>query len=363
MVFQFQLSQKHLDYQKSVEEYLQHYKSSNGTELLKSLASDGYISLPNLEGSKPSDYLALALTVEEVSKYYPKVANTMVELLFAQEVVKKYAQPSCQMDCLNKIRKLELPINILFSEPGNNDVKALATKIEKTANGYKVTGTKIFAPENIEAKKYLVVGRLVKETGSELAIVAVEADKINMFTKEINYGAHSLKLELAEINTEVPTDKIMLNIDDNLRYTLAVWRTLTAASAIGLAHTNLITSMNVVKNTKNSENQLLTNSEAIQFTLADMFGEIEGARLVTYYSAAYIDADKPSIRFSTIAKVQATEAAVFSNSQSANLIGNIGNIYDSIYLEALQLAYNRQIKDGTYTNSYNIIYEEALARR
>ncbi|MEW5819353.1 MAG: acyl-CoA dehydrogenase family protein [Cyanobacteriota bacterium] len=363
MAFQFQLGQKHLEHEKSMGEFLHPLAGKNKEEIIKSLASEGYISLPCVDNSKAEDYLSLVLTVEQVAMLCPKSANAMVELLFAQETAKRYAPEDCQKSCVAKIANLELKINVLLSEPGNYRVDKLSTKIKKTANGYKITGTKLFAPENAGADRYLVAGKYVEGDKSKLALVGVDASKINFVTKEFAYGPHSFKTELAEIDTEVESERFITDIKEDMNAALSVWRTLISASAIGMAHNNLTSSLAVVKSIKNSKNQMLSSSQAIQFTLADMFGEIEGARLVTYYSASLIDAGKPSPRFSSIAKVQATEAAVFLSNKASGLFGNVGNVYDEAYLEALQLAYNRQIKDGSYINSQNIIYEEALARR
>lgn len=363
MASQFHLNKKHLEYQKSVNEYLQTFKTSQDDEILKALASEGYISLPSNENSKACDYLSLALTIEEVSKCYPAVANSAVELLFAQEVIKRCARPEHQDSCALKVAQLDFRINVLFTEPGNYSVNKLSTKIVKTDNGYKITGTKVFAQENENADKYLVAGNLIEGDKSELVLVGVDASDVSIVNKEVNFLGAVSQIQMAEIDAEVDADRVITNIPKEFREPLTVWRTLVAASAVGLAYAYLTSSLGVVKTTKDSDNQALTTSQAVQFTLADMFGEIEGARLVTYYSSALIDANTPSVRFSSIAKVQAAEAVVFASNKSADLFGSIGSIYDQKYLETLQLAYNRQMKDGTPRHNYNVIYEEALARR
>ena len=363
MAFQFHLNEKHLEYQKSVNVYLQPLNTSQDDEVLQALAKEGYVSLPSVENSKACDYLSLALMIEETSKFYPTVANSVVELLFAQEVINKCAKPEHKDSCSLKVANLEVKINVLFTEPGNYGADKLSTTIEKTDNGYKVTGTKVFAKENENADKYLVVGKLVDGDKSELAIVGLDAADVSIVNKEVNFLGSTSQIQIAEISADVEAEKVITDIPKDLRQPLTVWRTLIAASAVGLAYAYLTSSLSAVKTTKDSVKQVLTTSQAVQFTLADMFGEIEGARLVTYYSSALIDADTPSVRFSSIAKVQASEAVVFAANKSADLFGSVGNIYDQNYLEALQLAYNRQMKDGTPRNNYNVIYEEALARR
>lgn len=362
MPFQFQLSQKHLDYQNNVKEYLQTIDSSCELDILKSLAKEGYLNLPGEEGSKADDHISLVLTVEEVAKFYPKTANLMADVLFALATAKKHAPVDCQKSCVQKISTLELLITVLFSEPGNYEVDKLATTLEKTDSGYQLKGTKVYARENTHSDRFLVIANLVDGDSKQLVAVPVDKDKVNIIKKEMPYGNGTVSVELAEIDVQVEEGKA-LNIDGAMKAELVVWRNLVAASAIGLAHTNLVAALNVCRTTKDSSNMALTNQQAIQFTASDAFAEIEGARLVTYYSAALVDADTPSVRFSMIAKAQACEAAVVSSNKSSNMIGYVGNVYDEKYLEALQLAYNRSTKEGSERNSYNLIYQEALAKR
>lgn len=362
MPFQFQLSQKHLDYQNSVAEYLQTIDSSDALDILKSLSSNGYLNLPGNEGSKAEDYISLALTVEEISKIYPQTANLMVEALFALATAKKYAPAECQASCVQKISTIELLINVLFSEPGNYEVDQLATTLVKTDSGYQLKGTKVYAGENARADRFLVIANLIDGDSKQLVAVPLDKEKVNIVKKEIPYGNSSINIEVAEIDASVEEGKA-LKINDDMKEALVIWRNLIASSAIGLAYTNLVAALNVCRTTKDVTNTALTNQQAVQFTAADTFAEIEGARLVTHYSSALVDAGTPSVRFSMIAKAQACEAAVVSSNNSSNMLGYLGNVYDAHYLEALQLAYNRNIKEGSQRNSYNLIYKEALARR
>jgi alkylation response protein AidB-like acyl-CoA dehydrogenase len=362
MVFQFQLSQTHLDYQKNIKEYLESLNTQNEDDIINSAAKDGYLSLPGLKDSKANDYISLMLTIEETSKFNAKAANRMVELMFAQEVVKNCASKECRASCLNKIYTLEKKINVLFSEPGNYTFETLATTIKKHANGYKVTGTKIYAPENNNSDVYLIAGKLIEGENTKLALVAVGADSVNIESKSFESSNNQINIVCLSVDTEVAEDKIMFAANE-LRDELSVYRNMIAASAMGIAHNNLTGALCVTRNIKDSKKQAISATQSVQFTLADMYGEIEGARMLTYYSAALMDAGKPSVRFSSLAKVQATEAAVMSSSNAFELFGNAGNVYDQNYLEMLQLSYNRQIKDGTTRNNYNVIYQEALAKR
>jgi len=363
MVFQFQLGQNIIDFQKDLNTFLLDLSSKKDAEVTAALAKQGYLTLPSYENSKYTDYLSLSIAIEEISKYFPKVANSIVEIIFAEEIVKRFAKPECQSTCMKKLQAGELKINVLFSEPGNYELNKFHTEINAVESGYTVKGTKIYAPENFNCNKYLVIGKLLKEGKHQVAIAAVDSDKINIQTKEFTYGSSTIKTQIAEIDTIINEDKLLECNEAGLKEALAIWRTLIAASSLGLAHTNTVSALTVIKNVKNSDNQSLSNSQGVQFTLADIFAEIQGARMVIYYSSTLIDNETPSTKISFIAKVQATEAAVFANNNSASLIGNLGNIYDTGYLETLQLAYNRQIKDGGTRNCYNNIYEEALARR
>lgn len=358
MLQQFQLDKNDQAFQKQLEEHLKELKHLENTDILTQLAKEGYTSIPGIENSKNNTFLSLALTVEEVAKCYPMVANTLVEMIFAQVVAKNQAKCGCEA----AIASLERKSRVLYAEPRSTSFADMATKVEKVDGGYNVTGTKLYTPESADADVLILAANLIDGDKRKPVLAVVNKEDSKEVTKEVAYGVDTISTTVIDINTKIDEDKV-INITDEMATELAIWRTMIASSAIGLAHRNLVSAVNFSKGLKNEEKQPLSAEQAYNFKMTDTYAEIEAARLVTYYAVSLIDAGTPSTKFSCIAKAQACEAAITSNSSASSVLGNLGNFYNEVYLQGLQLAYNRETKDGTTINAYETIYKEALAKR
>jgi alkylation response protein AidB-like acyl-CoA dehydrogenase len=64
--------------------------------------------------------------------------------------------------------------------------------------------------------------------------------------------------------------------------------------------------------------------QAIQFMLADMATQIEAARLLTYQACALKDAGQPYSQQSAMAKLHASETAMFVTDRAIQILGGYG---------------------------------------
>ncbi len=68
----------------------------------------------------------------------------------------------------------------------------------------------------------------------------------------------------------------------------------------------------------------LIEHQAIQFKLADMWKDIEAARLLTYKAAWLIDSGKPNPALSSAAKLFASETAIKATYEAVQIFGGYG---------------------------------------
>ena len=64
--------------------------------------------------------------------------------------------------------------------------------------------------------------------------------------------------------------------------------------------------------------------QAVQFMLADMATQIEAARLLTYEAARLKDAGEPFADYSAMAKLHASETAMFVTDRAIQVLGGYG---------------------------------------
>ena len=80
-------------------------------------------------------------------------------------------------------------------------------------------------------------------------------------------------------------------------------------------------------------------------------------------SADLIDNNKPSIKYATMAKVQATDAASGISLQSLQLLGNIGYMVNNDFADVIHFTVSEQIKGGTNRVQKSHIYQYMLAKK
>jgi len=152
-------------------------------------------------------------------------------------------------------------------------------------------------------------------------------------------------------------------LNDDYEKVQCIARTYIAAVSLGIGHSAIVSSIITAKEVKDSNNQSISNTQSIQFALADMYAEHDAARMLTYYSANLIDNNKPSIKFATMAKVQSTDSAAAISVQALQIIGNLGYLANTDFADVIQAAVNGQIKGGTNRVQKNQIYQYMLAKK
>jgi len=352
MTGQFELGSKHLENKKQAGLAISGISALNCKEAAKELYKKSY-GLAPADSKAYSDYLGLAVVLEELAKSSPIVASLLAEQELAQELLINYGNENAK-DLLNTNEIFA----VLCSEPGKALFDSIETKASKTSNGWEISGKKSITKEQLNADKFIV---FTKDENNNLELFAVSKDDLKLLEVNKNFAGTNLILNQAELKLEVSEKNHIGTVNDNYEKTMCIARTMVAAVSLGIGHSGLVSGINIAKEVKGSENQSLSNTQSMQFTLADMFGELEAARMLTYYSADVIDSNKPSIKFATMAKVQATDSASGISLQALQILGNLGYLANNDFADIMQVALNGQVKGGTNRTQKNLIYKYMLA--
>ena len=87
--------------------------------------------------------------------------------------------------------------------------------------------------------------------------------------------------------------------------------------------------------------------QGLQFMLADMATQVEAARLMTYRAAALCDAGQPFTREASMAKLFATDTAMWVTIDAVQLLGGYGYIEEFPAARRMRDAKACQIYEGT----------------
>lgn len=354
MAGQFELGSKHIECMKVANQNLLEAQDINPKETAKKLIEKTYGFLPS-ESQVYDDYLGLTVALEEISKISSDVASVIADQVLIREIFKAYGNNNA-----SEVLNSKGTIGLLCSESGLTSINNISTKAIRNNGQWTITGKKQIYNEQLSSDSYLVFAQ-DEEGLIRLFILASDQLNINIINK--NIASSKVSLTQAVIDVTVNENAHVGVISDEFENVQTVARTIIAATSIGIAHSALIASIGVAKEVKNDEGQAISSSQNIQFTLADMFAEIEASRMLTYFSANSIDENKSNIKIATMAKVKASDIAAKSSIDALHILGNIGYIANTEFANIVLRAVDNQVKGGTNRTQMSKIYKYMLAKK
>jgi acyl-CoA dehydrogenase len=131
-----------------------------------------------------------------------------------------------------------------------------------------------------------------------------------------------------------------------LMWVFDVARVQLAAGAVGLGRAALELAVDHAK-TREAFGRAIHEFQAVSFRLADAKLKLDQARLLTHHAADLADAGQPFATEAAMAKLAASEAAVFATSAAVMTLGGAGYIRDSLAQKWYRDAKLDEIWDGT----------------
>lgn len=352
MCVQFELGTRHLENRKQASAVISEIKTDNTREMVKKLSESMYGIVPS-EKAACNDYLGLAVSLEEMAKTAPQAASLLAEQVIVQALMAGYGNPGNSVSC-NEIYSL------LCAEPGGTGLDNLSSKAVRNGDSWHVKAKKLVSREQLLADSHLVFA-CDEEGLVRVFAIPSGAACVARISKKI--AGSEVVFEQLEIDQDLPVSSNVAIINDNFERNLCIARTLIAAVALGVGHSAVVTGITTARETKGSDNVALSGTQSIQFTLADMYAELESARMLTYFSADLIDSGKANIKYATMAKIQATDAASAISMQALQILGNLGYLANNNFADLVKVVVDAQTKGGTNRVQRNRLYQYMLEKK
>ncbi len=318
----FTLSPKHAarqaEFQTFAEKEIRPAEYAFPRENLHFLARRGYMGLPIPRewGGQGEDFLTYILLIEEISKV---CASTGVILAVHTSVgsfpLLFYGSIAQKERYLTGLARGELLGAFALTEAcAGSDASALRTAARPTAAGYRITGSKIFISSAGEADLYTVFATLDPAQGSKgicAFLVEKESTGLSIGPRERKMGLNgSATRELQFDDLEVSAAHRLGAEGEGFKIAMSLLdggRIGIAAQGLGLARASLeATAAHITARLEQGREV----SQAIRFTLADLFTRLEAARLLVYRAACLKQAGLACGREASMAKCFATDLAV-----------------------------------------------------
>lgn len=325
-------------------------------------------------GGAGLDAISYVLAMEEISKVDAStsvcmsVNNSLVcyglEAFGNEEQKEKYLTPLAQG---KKDGKLYIGAFLLSEPEAGSDATSQRTTAEEKEDHYVINGVKNWITNGNSASVYLVMAQTHPEKGSH---------GINTFIVEKNWpgvevGAKENKLGIRGSDThsisftdvKVPKENRIGKDGFGFKFamqTLSGGRIGIASQALGLASGAMERSITYSKQRKAFGTEL-KNHQIIQFKIADMATRINAARLLCFRAAWQKDKGIDYTESAAIAKVYASETAMWATTEAVQIHGGYGYVKEYHVERLMRDAKITQIYEGT-SEVQRIVISRALLK-
>jgi alkylation response protein AidB-like acyl-CoA dehydrogenase len=331
-------------------------------EQVMKLADLGFLGMmvDSKYGGAGMDSISYVLAMEEISKIDASVSVVMsvnnslvcygLQAYGSEEQKVKYLTPLAQG---KKDGELYIGAFLLSEPEAGSDATSQRTTAEDKGDYYLLNGTKNWITNGNSASVYLVMAQTDAAKGSR---------GINTFIVEKNWpgvtvGAKENKLGIRGSDThsimfqDVKVPKENRIGADGFGFTFAM-KTLAggrigiASQALGIASGAYELALKYSKERKAFGTEIM-NHQAIAFKLADMATRIEAARLLCLKAAWEKDSKLDYALSSSMAKVYASETAMWTATEAVQIHGGYGFVKEYHVERLMRDAKITQIYEGT----------------
>ena len=234
-----------------------------------------------------------------------------------------------------------------LSEAGaGSDAGSLATSATRDGDGWRIVGEKKWVTHGSRATLALVAARTgdAGARGVSLFAVPLGGDGVEVTEREATMGLRAADVVTLKLDTRVGADALIGQEGKGFAYAmqgLDRGRLGIAAQALGIAQAALDHARGYAAERKQFDTPL-RDFEAIQFKLADMATRVEAARALLQTAAR-----EPSTQRSAMAKLFASETAMWVTTQAVQIYGGYGYMRDYPVEKLMRDAKATEIYEGT----------------
>ncbi|MCV7192627.1 acyl-CoA dehydrogenase family protein [Mycolicibacterium brumae] len=217
------------------------------------------------------------------------------------------------------------------TEPGSgSDAASIATRADRVDGGYRITGQKAWISNAGAADQYVVFAKTDRNERSK----GVTAFLLRAGAEGFSWGQPMRKMgQRAIVCRELFFDNVFVPESDRLgdegqgfyglMETFDISRIVLGAAAVGASRAAYEYALSYARN-RTQFGKPIIEHQAVAFRLADMANRIASARLLVLHAARLIDAGEPATRIAAMAKLTASETAMFVTHAAVQTLGGWG---------------------------------------
>ena len=295
------------------------------------------VALPEQHGGAGLGLLEMALIIEQLAESGGGAVVSMLfvtNLIFGGLSISRLASDAMKKDVIPKIISGEIKCSMALTEPdaGTNSFE-IKTFAERSGNGWRLNGQKIWITGVETAKKMLVVARTTKldkatKRTQGMSMFMIDVDRKGLtYTPIDKLGTNTLS-SCSVFFDDVGIDggELLGTLDNGWYELLDILNTERIVVTAALVGAGALATRLAVEyaNQRRVFSKPIAAYQGLQFPLAQHWAEIECARLMNYKAATLFDRRLPYVTEANIGKLLASQAVSAAIEQSMQTMGGMG---------------------------------------
>jgi len=282
--------------------------------------------VPEEAGGVGLDFLTSGLLYEVLARVSPDFAGLAFVTEGAAIKLHRTGSPALKERYLGRLLAGELIGCSAISEPDvGSGVREMRTRAEPVANGWKITGEKMWISNASIADVVVVLARTGENQFTNFLVDRAEHGFRSAEISKLGLNGWSLG-QIFFDGVVVPEENIMGGLGGGLRETMHGFersRCFLSMLALGMSHAALAAAIDYAGQ-RHQLGKLIAGHQLIQSLLAEMAMNLDAARLLVYRALSMMSKGQRCEKEAAMAKIFATEGAVRITSQAIQVHGACG---------------------------------------
>lgn len=296
------------------------------------------VEIPEEYGGAGMNFTAGIIAIEELARVDPSVSVLVdVHNTLVNTAIIKWGSKDLQRRFLPKLATNTVGSFCLSEPVSGSDAFALATKATETEHGYKISGSKMWITNSMEADFFIVFANLDPSKGYKgITAFIVEKDMkgFSIAKKEKKLGIKASSTCVINFDdVEVPKENLLGERGHGYKYAIALLnegRIGIAAQMTGLALGAWENAVRYVWNDRKQFGQLVGEFQGMQHQIAQSYTEIAAARALVYNASRKKDAGEDFVRDAAMAKLFASQVAGRVSGLAIEWMGGMGFVREGV---------------------------------
>ncbi len=339
----------------------------------KRLSEQGYtgIAIPEEYGGSEGDFLMAALVARAIGR-----ANSGISMSFGAHLnlvghnILRNGTEQQKQKYLPEIASAQMIGGLGLTEPNaGSDAMGIQTTARNVDGGYLLNGTKVFITNGPIADLLIVYAKTKPEAGSRgitAFIFETNTPGYHVARKLEKLGMHGSPTgELVFEDAFVPEENVLGKVNEGFKVVMSgldLERAFFAVSMVGGLEAALEVSLKYAKE-REQFGQPIANFQLIQAKLADMYTDLEGARLMAHRSMWLAQQGKRVSKEAAAALLFTARAAMRAADEALQIHGGWGYLTDFEVEKMWRNAKLGEIGAGTNEIRQLLIARELLGMR